>query len=185
VYYHWVKEGPLGSLLDMGRYELPTSEAMHEHTSKFQSLKQLWDAENLPKHSTGPFSDIEIDAFSETLDVLIEKYGAVFADSPDLDTIGVVYSWPIRVPDLFIQMVNRKRPEALVLLAHYCLLLNKVDYLWWMQGIGRHLLQSIHKVLGDEWESWIVWPLQDLVLSEFRNRNCKEEAQYSLRVREP
>ncbi len=40
--------------------------------------------------------------------------------------------------------------------------------------MSRHLLQAVHKVLGKEWENWITWPLQDLVLSEFKNSGMDE-----------
>jgi hypothetical protein len=73
-----------------------------------------------------------------------------------------------------IVILIRRCPEALILLAHYCLLLSKIDHLWWLQGMSRHLLQAVHKVLGKEWENWITWPLQDLVLSEFKNSGMDE-----------
>jgi Fungal specific transcription factor domain len=183
-YWHWVKEGPLGPLLDMGKFEEPSpTEETLEYTEKFNSLKQLWDPERPSKTSTAHFTDHDVEDFEKTLELLKSTYGVIVHDSGTVDTVGVIHAWPIRVPESFIQMVNQQRPEALILLAHYCLLLNKVDHLWWIQGMSRHLLQTIHKALGQEWESWIVWPLQDLVLSEFRNSG-KDDSQYGLPVRE-
>jgi len=89
-------------------------------------------------------------------------------------------AWSTVTPDTYISLINQRRPEALVLLAHYCLLLSKIDTVWWLKGISRHLLRSVCKALekvdslgaveGSErsWESWISWPLQELVLTEFR-----------------
>jgi hypothetical protein len=75
-------------------------------------------------------------------------------------------------------MVKKQRPEALVVVAHYSLLLNKVDQLWYMQGMSRRLLQTVHSRIGKEgesWigkegESWITWPLQNIVLNEFEDQ---------------
>ncbi|KAF2494701.1 hypothetical protein BU16DRAFT_445206, partial [Lophium mytilinum] len=72
----------------------------------------------------------------------------------------VVYAWPIKVPAAFLVMVKELKPEALILLAHYSLLLNRADQVWYMQGMSRRLLQTIHGKIGKEWESWIAWPLQ-------------------------
>jgi hypothetical protein len=67
-------------------------------------------------------------------------------------------------------MVKELKPEALIVLAHYSLLLNKADHAWYMQGMSRRLLQTIHSKIGKEWESWIAWLLQHLVLTEFKDR---------------
>jgi hypothetical protein len=81
-----------------------------------------------------------------------------------------------------MELIAARRPEALILLAHYCLLLNKVDNVWWLRGISRHLLKSIHATIGEEWEGWIAWPLQELVLTEFRGES--REREYGLMIEE-
>jgi hypothetical protein len=47
-------------------------------------------------------------------------------------------------------MINRLEPKVLVLLAHYSLLLNYVDHIWFMQGMSRHLIRSIHCRIGKD-----------------------------------
>lgn len=73
--------------------------------------------------------------------------------------MSIVMAWPIRVPEVFVSMVANLRPEAFVVLAHYCLLLNRVDHVWFMHGMSGHLLQSIRIRIGKEWESWVAWLL--------------------------
>ena len=41
VYYYWVMEGPLGPLLEMGRYEPASTESTLGYTEKFDFLKQV------------------------------------------------------------------------------------------------------------------------------------------------
>jgi hypothetical protein len=184
AHFYYVKQGPLGPLLDLREFEPVQMGSTLEYAVKFDVLKQLWDPERLARNSTAPFTDHDVDAFEKTLDILKNTYSMTLQDDKSLDIVSVIYSWPIRVPESYIWMVNRRLPEALILLAHYCLLLSKVDHLWWAQGMSRHLLQTIHKALGKEWESWITWPLQDLVLSEFRNSggNGIQNIQYGLRI---
>jgi hypothetical protein len=88
-------------------------------------------------------------------------------------------AWPIIVPETYIQLVNQRRPEALILLAHFCLLLSKIDHVWFLKGICRRVLRSVCRMVGTGvgdtgeggekgWEEWVNWPLQELVLTEFR-----------------
>jgi len=137
-----------------------------EASAKLTALSQLWDS------SSGTFEAVDVEVLNQTLALLIEAYGLVTLSSTnrEIDTILVVYAWPIKVPEAFFAMVKEQKPEALVVLAHYSLLLNKVDQLWYMQGMSRRLLHTIHSKIGKQWESWIAWPLQDLVLTEFKDR---------------
>ena len=136
-----------------------------ETTMKLTVLSQLWDS------STGKFSVEDSEVLNETLNLLLQALALVTMSSVnhEIDVIVVVYGWPIKVPEAFFAMVKEERTEALILLAHYSLLLNKVDYLWYVEGMSRRLLQTVHGKIGTEWEAWITWPLQDLVLTEFRN----------------
>jgi hypothetical protein len=137
-----------------------------ELSVKLTALGQLWD--KLPEK----FNAVEVEALNETLFLLHEDYTLVasYPDERQVDIVSIVYAWPIKVPGIFIAMVKELKPEALILLAHYSLLLNRADHLWYVQGMSRRLLQAIHSKIGKEWESWIAWPLQDLVLSEFKTQ---------------
>ena len=177
IYYFEIRQGPLGKLIHLWDDDAkPCPETNPEDTARFATLEQLWNRTPMT------ISVAEADALRETLDILRETYSFMSLPVPDsgIDPGGASLSWPIRVPEAYIQMVNRRQPEALILLAHYCLLLNKMEKVWWMSGMSRHLLQTIHKTIGKEWESWITWPLQDLVLSEFRNQNQSDGIKYGL-----
>jgi len=51
-----------------------------------------------------------------------------------------------------------------------------------MQGMSRRLLQAIHGKIGKEWESWIAWPLQNLVLAEFTDQGEDRGAHSTLSI---
>jgi hypothetical protein len=131
---------------------------------KLSALSRLWEL------SPEAFSIDELEALNTTLALLLEECELVmsFYDDQLIDIVSIVYGWPIKVPAVFLAMVQEFRPEALIVLAHYSLLLNKAESVWLMQGMSRRLLQTIHKKIGKEWESWIAWPLQELVLAEFK-----------------
>jgi hypothetical protein len=169
--YSWIMEGPLGDLLHLEDYTQSLANENPEDTARFTALEQLWESGYTPD---------EVDSFKNTLDTLKKIYTMLSLHGGHLDAVSAVLNWPIRAPEVYLQMVNNKQPEALILLAHYCLLLNKVDKFWWMRGMSRHLLQTIHRTLGEKWESWISWPLRDLVLSEFRSKADQDQCPYGL-----
>jgi Fungal specific transcription factor domain len=163
----WMTSSPMRLILQPHHIDPEVASAADpEVCAKLTDLSQLWDA------SPEKFDFNEIEVLTEALTLLLEACGLVASSSIErpIDMILVVYAWPIKVPEEFFVMVQEQKPEALIVLAHYSLLLNKVDKLWYMQGMSRRLLQTIHSKIGKEWESWIAWPLQTLVLTEFQDQ---------------
>lgn len=163
-YFDKLRSGPLGNVFSLGdEVEVNAASASAEDLAKFDTLTQLWGAQDLS------ISEPEVVALQETLDLLKETYGIMSSGNERIDRASAALSWPIRVPDLYIEMVGRKQPEALILLAHYSLLLNLAKDFWWLQGMSRQLLQTTYKSLPEYLRDSISWPLQDLIMSEFRN----------------
>jgi len=160
--WSWLLDGPLGVLFRVPGE--PPLNGSPEEDEKLASLQQLWDAPHLN------FDVAEVEALNKALALLREVNNWTPDFGTEICAVAATLSWVVQVPEAFIVMVSQRRPEALVLLAHYCIVLSKVDHFWWINGMSRQLLQTIHSSLGKEWESSIGWPLQELVLSEFRNK---------------
>ncbi|KAH7397820.1 hypothetical protein BKA64DRAFT_753543, partial [Cadophora sp. MPI-SDFR-AT-0126] len=67
------------------------------------------------------------------------------------------HMWPGSVSQDFVELIYERDPTALVLLAHYCVLLKKVDHVWYLKGLGTGMLENIWCVLGEEWRPWVRW----------------------------
>lgn len=150
----WMAQGPMKEILQARHIDPQLTRALDpEISAKLTSLSQLWDL------TTGKFSIEDTEALDLTLAVLHESWGLVTSSAIDseMDDILVVYAWPVHVPQTFLDMLKEERPEALVLLAHYSLLLNRVDQLWYMQGMGKRLLETVRGKIGGEWGGWIAW----------------------------
>lgn len=64
------------------------------------------------------------------------------------------------LPKEFIELARRKRPRALVIIAHYLTFARiAANNVWWMQGIGDNDIRHIFNLLGNEWESFLSVPL--------------------------
>ena len=74
------------------------------------------------------------------------------------DFVPVMFVWPITIPQAYLMYLRERRPEAMVILAHYAALLRRVDDQWYMEGWAQYLVRQIDSALGDEWKSWLAWP---------------------------
>ncbi|RDH30829.1 hypothetical protein BDQ94DRAFT_180859 [Aspergillus welwitschiae] len=75
-----------------------------------------------------------------------------------------LHVWPVRVPDAYLGLVKQRHPVALVLLAHYCILLLPLEGSWYMNGYSKRLITRISEQLGKQWRPWLQWPLEEVGL---------------------
>jgi hypothetical protein len=55
----------------------------------------------------------------------------------------------------FLAMIKEGHPGALVLLAHYCVLLKKIEGAWYFEGRSRRLMGVVMGRLGREWWGFV------------------------------
>lgn len=71
---------------------------------------------------------------------------------------GMVFMWAYPLSKQFHDDLEAHEPAALVLLAHYCVLLQIIDHFWYMNGMARHLLEDIESKMHPGSREWLVWP---------------------------
>jgi hypothetical protein len=74
--------------------------------------------------------------------------------------LAAVQDWLIQVSADYIQYLNQRRPEALVVLAHYAVLLHRGANYWFVADLGRRIIHLINSHLGPLWADWLQWPNQ-------------------------
>jgi hypothetical protein len=74
----------------------------------------------------------------------------------------VLYSFPTLVPQLFVTRLKENNPRALVILAYFFCLCKAVDNVWWMRGIAEREVFGIQRLLPEEWQWTMSWPLTKL-----------------------
>ncbi|KAJ5621165.1 hypothetical protein N7510_005149 [Penicillium lagena] len=72
--------------------------------------------------------------------------------------------WAARVPDAYLELVKQRHPVALILLAHYCILLLPLEGSWYMNGYSKRLITRIYGQLDEQWRPWLQWPLEEVGL---------------------
>lgn len=80
--------------------------------------------------------------------------------------MSMIMCFPKQDPTRFSLLLKRRHPQALVILAYHTVLLDMLDSRWWARGWGRRVLRDVVGSLGDEWKSWIEWPVQTVLMKQ-------------------
>jgi hypothetical protein len=80
----------------------------------------------------------------------------------DESKIRSLFTWMYRLPDEFLTLLRNNNSKALCVLAFFCVLLHRLEYMWWAQGWGTHLIDRIYTVLDEVHRFWIKWPIQQI-----------------------
>lgn len=70
----------------------------------------------------------------------------------------MVFLWAYRLSVQFHKDLEAHHPAALVLLAHYCVLLQTVDHRWYLNDMARQLLEDIERHIHPGYRDWLAWP---------------------------
>ncbi|KAE8138947.1 hypothetical protein BDV38DRAFT_243292 [Aspergillus pseudotamarii] len=100
-------------------------------------------------------------SLNETYEQAIKALQSSFNASqsgPAVDNIQGALAWPIMVTVEYTDTLVHRRPEALVILSHYAVLLHSCRNMWLFGDGGQFLVRSIDRYLGPQWAEWLYWP---------------------------
>ncbi|KAJ5542858.1 hypothetical protein N7535_005281 [Penicillium sp. DV-2018c] len=69
------------------------------------------------------------------------------------------FYWCFRIPEEFLELLEARRPFALVVIAHYAVILHHLRDEWWMGDWGAQILKEIGDLLEPQWQELISWPI--------------------------
>ena len=80
----------------------------------------------------------------------------------ELDDMGnryqMLFSWTMLAPREFRGLLQAKRPEVLVLLGYYALMLHYGRHMWQVGDAGAYILELVYNYLSPEWHHWLKYP---------------------------
>ncbi|KAF9884995.1 hypothetical protein FE257_000818 [Aspergillus nanangensis] len=97
------------------------------------------------------------EVFTDTLNHL-EKLLANLDSGGDL--VSASFMWICEVPAEFFWLVRGRDPVALVILAHYSVILHRLRDRWWVSSWGQRVLMGILDILSADWKPSIDWALK-------------------------
>ncbi|CZR52466.1 uncharacterized protein PAC_02343 [Phialocephala subalpina] len=113
------------------------------------------------RHLSKPASDTE--AYNMAIQGLKDSF-KVISSSNDPGTRlnrddGMVLGWPITCNQEYIALLGSRQPLALVILAHYAVILHEMRDSWWVREWGSQLIHDVHQIVGDYWQDLMDWPI--------------------------
>lgn len=68
-------------------------------------------------------------------------------------------AWLYRMRPDFVTALQEKLPMALVIFAHFGVLLSRLEHIWYINGWSEHILTNIQSHLHLSYREWLTWPL--------------------------
>ncbi|MCJ1391629.1 hypothetical protein MMC18_004494 [Xylographa bjoerkii] len=98
------------------------------------------------------------DAYKKAIEILWESF-KLAGNMPGEQVTGLPF--PILIPTEVLIMMREGDPMALIILAHYGIILHWLDTVPWMAGWGSQTVNAVNETVGEEWRGYIAWALQE------------------------
>lgn len=177
-YQHWISKGTLSPVAQ--RHAPPiltgpqTSWALYED-SRLSELGILWQEDStVDEMSSRVLSDALLhlrEAFRAVTHLTVLSEPNSVASDRDLgeiheqllhgrlDDLPCAFTWQISTVPAFFTLLERQNPYAVVLLAHYAILLDRAcSRAWWIRSFPSQLVATALLSLDDVMHRWIEWP---------------------------
>lgn len=101
-----------------------------------------------------------VQAYDKAIDRLFWVYDVADVPASTHDNIRWVISWPVQLSAEYMMLLNQRRPEALIILAYYGVVLHSYRKSWAIGDCGALLVNAVNAQVGPYWQRWLSWPLQ-------------------------
>lgn len=98
--------------------------------------------------------------YRESLDSLQTYFDSENAFAKSATSTHQIFAWLVVASEGYTDLLDQRRPEALVILAYFAVLLHRRNQSWVIGDAGRRLLRHIRSYLGKRWDSWLEYPLR-------------------------
>ncbi|KAH8596960.1 hypothetical protein B0O99DRAFT_97779 [Bisporella sp. PMI_857] len=146
--------GSLAPLLQAGHKRLLLRETYLAGGMRLDELRHLI----LGTTNNGPRSEIYI----QVIEDLEKSFSVVYGSPPGTCEAADVFTWYINLPEDYLVSLQEGAQAALAIFAYSCVLFQKLEFFWWMEGWSVHFVSQIYDLLDEEHRSWIRWPI-DLI----------------------
>lgn len=119
-------------------------------------LKRMISAEYAHDPRTRRIYDEAVDSLGRTLAVVMKPGEGTRLQTAD------VFAWILEVSNEYLEMLGQEDPVALIIFAYYCVGLQQIEWMWWMEGLSSRLLMQLYSVLDEKYRGWLRWPQEQI-----------------------
>lgn len=98
-----------------------------------------------------------IEAYKEAIR-LLELLFEVTRKLQKLPSDSLLRIWIHFVPPRFVDLLSERQPGALIIFAHYGIVLGRGRHYWFLEGIDELILAVADAFVPTEWKNWLDWP---------------------------
>lgn len=153
----YMDAGPFGGILAQGQQVCKVVDEVPEFPDSKDDESLLYLSHNLLTlpviKSTTTVEEME--AYNEAIWCLRSLLFGPLHPTDSMESRILAAMWPTRVRDSFIKMLQEERPPALIITAHYCLLLHRCRGSWYMEHRAHDLLAAVQQSLSAEWSTYL------------------------------
>lgn len=119
-------------------------------------LKRMIAAEYAHDPRTRRIYDETVDSLGRTLAVSMKPGEGTRLQTAD------IFAWLLEVSNEYLDLLGQEEPVALIIFAYYCVALQQIEWMWWMEGLSSRLLMQLYSVLDEKYRGWIKWPQEQI-----------------------
>lgn len=149
-----LQKGPLAPMFTLGGRK---SSAWHARSS---NPTPLADLRRLIRETVK--DPDELRCYEDAIDGLGKSFATVAENGPQNCETADIFIWLTLLSEGYLNLLQRKDPEALVIFAYFGVITKELEWAWWMQGFSVHLIRAIYYHLDEEHRYWLQWPMQQL-----------------------
>jgi hypothetical protein len=102
-------------------------------------------------------SDI-VNAYSHAI-LILEITFVASARSDKSPSDALLRIWLQLVTDRYIELLSERQPGALIVYAHYAVLVKRSSHCrWYLEGVAEQILRVADALVPAEWSGWLKWP---------------------------
>ncbi|KAJ5350980.1 hypothetical protein N7541_008707 [Penicillium brevicompactum] len=193
---HWIRNGPVAPLLwrditserclsptrkhDVGDsrnyplYDLVskwdtdiacTSSDAQEEKINSRALELLVEAFN--SSSEGSEANAGRMSVSELLNDTLPPEYEISPISKGSNYLSLSLGWLFEIPFGFVELLEQRRPAALIIFAYFAVLFQNAPRFWWNEPIPAKIVKAVAAVLPRECHRWIEWPIREVLGDDY------------------
>lgn len=149
-----IETGPVKQLA--AQWEIPVEDSRTSSSSFTNHLLSM-----IPRHdSSDAWSDEECCLYRDAAIALGRAFSYTDELGAKFSTWDALRIWPMLISLEYMRLLKKGHPGALILLAHYCVLLKNVESHWYFEWRTTMMMSAILRHLEPKWLVCIKWPLK-------------------------
>jgi hypothetical protein len=152
-----LSKGPFGLMFRAGERRQKLKEDLAaDFRGEQDPLRDLRDHIN-----NSQLSEKDFHTYHSAIEELRKSYAIMYRQIyPDYET-GDVCDWLFKLTPEFLEHFQDRSQESLAIFAYFCVLMQRANECWWLDGSGIHFLSQTYDLLDEEHRLWVRWAIEE------------------------